>query len=187
MIWVMIGTSSPVTSVAVFDSDRVLATLSESAPMRASGATMRLLVPALATAGVAKEDVEVWSADLGPGSFTGVKVGVTIAKTLAFALGTKVAGFSAFDLIDRFSAAVPSRKGMYLVRDKDGVEELPFDHPRVIAARKYGGEDTDFPSAENAALLFSVMELLAPEALLPNYVLEPNISKPKDKFGPVQK
>ncbi|MDQ2985763.1 MAG: tRNA (adenosine(37)-N6)-threonylcarbamoyltransferase complex dimerization subunit type 1 TsaB [Armatimonadota bacterium] len=183
----MIGTSSPVTSVAVFDNDLVLAALSENAPMRASGATMRLLAAALAGAGITKGDVEVWAADLGPGSFTGVKVGVTIAKTLAFALGTRVAGFSAFDLINRSAAAVPSRKGMYLVRDQDGTDELPFDHPRVVAAKKYGGDHADFPAAENAALLFSEMELLTPEAMLPNYVLEPNISKPKDKFGPVQK
>ena len=37
--------------------------------------------------------------DLGPGSFTGVRIGVTCAKTLAFALGIPVAGASSLDVL----------------------------------------------------------------------------------------
>jgi tRNA threonylcarbamoyladenosine biosynthesis protein TsaB len=90
VIWVLISTSSPLVSVAVFEDASVLHVLSEEAPMRASGTALRLLEEVLE--GIGKEAVEVWAADLGPGSFTGVKVGVTLAKTLAYAMGKRAAG-----------------------------------------------------------------------------------------------
>lgn len=176
MIWVLISTSSPTVSVAAFDQDRLLASRSEEAPMRASGTALRLLAEVLEEAGVSKETVGLWAADLGPGSFTGVKVGVTLAKTLAFAFGTRAAGFASFDLIDTGSAGVPSRKGMYLVRDREGIDELAEDHARVVAA------NTSRPSAENGAERFSSICSVPPEELMPNYVLEPSISKPKEAF-----
>jgi tRNA threonylcarbamoyl adenosine modification protein YeaZ len=172
VIWVLISTSSQVVSVAIFENASVLRVLSEEAPRRASGTALRLLEEVLA--GIGKGEVEVWAADLGPGSFTGVKVGVTLAKTLAYALGKKAAGFASFDLIDAGAAAVRSRKGMYLVRDDEGVEELPEDHARVVAANR------SLPSAANGR--FDSLVVVAPEELMPNYVLEPSISKPKKAF-----
>jgi len=170
--WLLISTSSPFVSVALFEDASLRGFLSEEAPMRASGTALRLLEEVLA--GIGKEAIEVWAADLGPGSFTGVKVGVTLAKTLAYALGKKAAGFSSFDLIDAGAAAVRSRKGMYLVRDDEGVEELPEDHPRVVAANR------SYPSAANGS--FASLVVFGPEELMPNYVLEPSISKPKQAF-----
>lgn len=175
MTWVLISTSSAMVSVAVFADGTLLIEQSEEAPMRASGTALRILEVALRESKIAKEDVDLWAADLGPGSFTGVKVGVTLAKTLAFAFGKEAAGFASFDLIGA-AAAVPSRKGMFLVRDNEGIEELSEDHPRVVAANK------SRPSAAKAVPLFYSIAAVPPEALLPNYILEPSISKPKKAF-----
>ena len=43
------------------------------------------------------KDIECLVCGTGPGSFTGVRVGVMYAKTLAFALGKPVIGISSFD------------------------------------------------------------------------------------------
>jgi tRNA threonylcarbamoyladenosine biosynthesis protein TsaB len=43
------------------------------------------------------KDIECIVCGTGPGSFTGVRVGVMYAKTLAFALGKPVIGISSFD------------------------------------------------------------------------------------------
>jgi hypothetical protein len=167
MKWAFISTSSPMVTVAILEDGVVLASRTESAPMRASGAVMRLLEEM-------RTRVDLYVADVGPGSFTGVKVGVTIAKTLAFAEGVKVAGLTSFDLINPDgAAAVPSRKGKHLVRDSSGTDELASDDRRVELAVK------GFPSAENAAKLYDRLEPVDPVELLPNYVLEPSISTPK--------
>ncbi len=46
-----------------------------------------------------KSDIEGIAVDVGPGSFTGLRIGVMTAKTLAFALKVPVAGISSFEAL----------------------------------------------------------------------------------------
>lgn len=68
----------------------------------------RDLLPAvrdlLAQAGSNLEALTGVVVDRGPGSFTGVRVGVTCAKTLAYALGIPVAGVLSLDLLAHAAA-----------------------------------------------------------------------------------
>ena len=43
--------------------------------------------------------IDLVAVGLGPGSFTGIRVGVTVAKTLAYALKAKIAGISSLEII----------------------------------------------------------------------------------------
>jgi tRNA threonylcarbamoyladenosine biosynthesis protein TsaB len=53
--------------------------------------------------------------NIGPGSFTGIRVGLATAKAMAFALGVKIIGSDVFDLIAaRFAAQHPA---LYVVVD----------------------------------------------------------------------
>ena len=45
------------------------------------------------------EEIEGWAIALGPGSFTGLRIGVSTVKGLAFATGKPVAGISTLDII----------------------------------------------------------------------------------------
>lgn len=51
----------------------------------------------LASNGATLRDIDCLVCGTGPGSFTGVRVGVMYAKTLAFALGKPIIGISSFD------------------------------------------------------------------------------------------
>lgn len=187
MIWVLISTSSPIVGVAIFRDDELLDFSSGEAPRRASGATIAALRSVLENTKTNLFLVDLFVADLGPGSFTGVKVGVTITKTLAYAEAKMAAGFSAFDLISRRSpVAIPSRKGFYLFREPGGAPiEIAESDSRLKEAVGYGVvfDEQIFPSAERAGELFDLLSPVSPMELVPQYVLEPSISQPKKPYG----
>ena len=174
------STSSPLARVALIsDRGEIVAEGERLAPRKASEACLEIL-----------ETIEGWrsatifAADLGPGSFTGVRVGVTLAKTLAFAAGACCAGVSSFDLIDaQGPVIVPSRKGEAFLR-------IPGESPIRIAeappeASGYGewreGQEL-YPHARRFALLVDDLKRVEPEALLPEYVLPPSITPPKRAY-----
>lgn len=152
--------------------------------MAASGACLELLESLLARVGKSIGDAQLFLSDWGPGSFTGVKVGVTLAKTLAFANGKQTGGARSFELIAVDQTVLfPSKKGEWFIR-RPGQEpvrssELPQEH---FVGFGPGIENPSYPRAEKFALLLDRIKPVAPELLLPEYLIEPAISQPKTAF-----
>lgn len=130
--------------------------------------------------GAGVDEVDEWIADVGPGSFIGVRVAVMLAKTLAMVHDKRVRGVSSFDLIshDR-TVAFPSRKGEWFVRQvgqpATRVEELPAD----AVGFGPGIESPLYPLAERVFAVLDRLPLMPPEALHPDHLMEPAISQPK--------
>ncbi len=65
--------------------------------------TARVLIPAiralLSTVGAAPTELAAIAVATGPGSFTGLRIGVTAAKTLAYATCAKLVGVNTLDLL----------------------------------------------------------------------------------------
>ena len=55
----------------------------------------------LSDAGVDKAEIDAVIVALGPGSFTGLRIGVTIAKSLAYVLGKPIVGIGTLDVMAR--------------------------------------------------------------------------------------
>lgn len=177
------STSSPEASVALISGQDVLFAASEAANRNAGAVCLRLLQQGLQATGAELSSAKLFAADLGPGSFTGVRVGIVLAKSFAFAQGVLCVGASSFDLIARGEMAfVPTRKGEFWLREPG--QESRRTHELLAESRGYGAEDraSDFPRAERLATFWAELPLLAPEALLPEYMAEPNISTPKKPY-----
>lgn len=184
---VAFSTSSPLASVALLEEDGTpIAGHEELAPMRASSACVAALERLLAQQRRSLDQATGFLADLGPGSFTGVRVGVTLAKTFAFAAGRPAGGLPSFDLIspDR-AVAVPSRRGRSFVRepgeapveagdDEVGPDLLGYGPSRAVQTH---------PRALAFGALLPDVAWLDPVALLPLYLAPPSISTPKRPYG----
>jgi tRNA threonylcarbamoyladenosine biosynthesis protein TsaB len=179
---VAFSTSSPLASVAVFSDDwALLGSRDEQAPRAASSVCLKLLEELLQDLDLSLESATAFGADLGPGSFTGVRVGVTLAKTLAFAQVAQCFGASSFDLISRAETVVlPSKKGEWFVRR---VGEPPIKTTDMPSSSFVGfGPSVEGPVYPHASR-FEKTELIMPEKLLPAYLTEPAISQPNKPYG----
>ncbi len=87
-----IDTSTTVASVALFDGEQVLAECTWVAGREHSRQLAPEVAHLLALAGRSIEDVTGLVAARGPGSFTGVRVGLSVAKGLAAGLGVPLWG-----------------------------------------------------------------------------------------------
>ena len=82
-----IDTSGPVAGCAVLKAGRIVHLTAMNHGLTHSETIMPAVDAALEGAGLRCGDVDVFAAVAGPGSFTGVRIGVCAAKGLAHAVG----------------------------------------------------------------------------------------------------
>lgn len=126
MIVLGLDTCLAACSVAVRDGERVLAHASE---VMARGHQERLAPMAervMAEAGLRFASLERIGVTVGPGSFTGLRVGLAFAKGLSSALGVPLAGVGALEALAAeaeglvFAAIDARRDQLYLQGFEDG-------------------------------------------------------------------
>lgn len=181
-----LSTSSPWTSVAAFEeSGQILFSERRHAPHAASGAIIELLQE-MESRGLRLINASGFCADVGPGSFTGVRVGVVMAKTFGYVFGKPCAGVSAFDLIsEKETVCVPSKKNEVFIREPAHSPYLcPL--PLSVLVMGYGSGSTEtFPDAVRFSALEARLEFQDAMMLVPKYLHEPSISVPKKPYGGV--
>ena len=87
-----IETATIVQSVALVEDDRLLAGLSYEAQGNRGGMLLPTVDRVLQKAGVAARDLDAVAVSVGPGSFTGLRVGLATAKGLALGSGARLVG-----------------------------------------------------------------------------------------------
>src|SRR4030043_2224758 len=99
MIVLGIDTSGYINAVGICDGERVLADASFPARADSLEQIVDNIDSTLKTAGLTLKDMEGIGVGLGPGSWTGIKVGVTVGEMLAFSADKPGAGIPTFEVL----------------------------------------------------------------------------------------
>jgi tRNA threonylcarbamoyladenosine biosynthesis protein TsaB len=101
MIVLAIDTAGVDCAAAVFDSDtgKILGRVSETIGRGHAERLMAMIDEALAQARLSLSDLGRIGVTVGPGSFTGIRVGVATARGLALALGVECVGVSTLEVL----------------------------------------------------------------------------------------
>jgi tRNA threonylcarbamoyladenosine biosynthesis protein TsaB len=94
-----LDTSTDICSVAVLKDGEVLGERSQRVRTGHSGTILNLIDDVLGSSGFNKNDINLIATGLGPGSFTGIRIGIATAKGLATALNCEIRGVITLDAV----------------------------------------------------------------------------------------
>ena len=86
-------------SVAISSRSEIICELADEKSGQQSKVLVLMIEKALAKAGLTYEDCDYFASTIGPGGFTGIRVGLTAAKTLALVTGKQLIGVSTLEVI----------------------------------------------------------------------------------------
>jgi tRNA threonylcarbamoyladenosine biosynthesis protein TsaB len=92
-------TTAMTGSIAAYDGAQLLVEIELPPQQRSAQSLAPAIVQLLHSVGWKPQDVQLVAVTVGPGSFTGLRVGVTTAKTFAYAVGATVLGIDTLETI----------------------------------------------------------------------------------------
>lgn len=102
-----IDTSTSCGSVGLWDDGRVVSEYLLDIPVTHSERLLGAIDYLIREAHCPMEELDGWAVSLGPGSFTGLRIGVSTVKGLSFATRKPVAGVSSLDVLASQIAPTP--------------------------------------------------------------------------------
>jgi tRNA threonylcarbamoyladenosine biosynthesis protein TsaB len=164
-----LDTATPAVTVAVHDGTSVVAESTQVDAMRHGELLAPAVAAVLAEAGAERGELTDIAVGVGPGPFTGLRVGLVTARTLAAVLGLPVHGVCTLDVLaagvavpGRFLVATDARrKEVYWAAYQDPITRV--DGPHVGRPADVGASG---PVAGRGAVLYPEA---FPEAVPPEY------------------
>jgi tRNA threonylcarbamoyladenosine biosynthesis protein TsaB len=97
-------TSTSEIALGIFDGDKCLFESYTRAEKRFSSMIMGLIDNAVKGSGLKLDDIDVFGSTLGPGAFTGIRVGMSVMKGFGQALDKKFIGISTLEIMAQQAA-----------------------------------------------------------------------------------
>jgi tRNA threonylcarbamoyl adenosine modification protein YeaZ len=151
-------TATPHVTVALHDGDSVVASYESEESMRHGEMLAPGIEQVLSAAGATVKDLTALAVGVGPGPFTGLRVGLVTARTLAFSRGIPVHGVCTLDILaaagidaglDEFVVATDARRKEVYVASY--VAGRRVSGPQVL---KPVDAATDQPAVGRGAMLY---------------------------------
>ena len=121
-------TSGQAGSIAAADGPRLIAAQALDPEQRSARSLAPGIRRLLTTIGWKMTDIELVAVTVGPGSFTGLRVGVATAKTLAYALSARCVGVSTLEVIAAQCGSDASRLSVAMDAQRGQVFAARFEH-----------------------------------------------------------
>ena len=126
---ILIETSTALCSVALAEDGAVTAYRESSEPKAHASLTAVFVQEVLAERGVTLADCDAVCVSMGPGSYTGLRVGVSTAKGLCFGSGKPLLAVGTLDTLVAQAEEIPDQAG------NDGSSPYSFIIPMIDARR----------------------------------------------------
>jgi tRNA threonylcarbamoyladenosine biosynthesis protein TsaB len=156
-------TATPLVTVALHDGEDVVAERHSEQRMKHGEQLAPIIEAVLTGVGVVRQDLTAIAVGIGPGPFTGLRVGLVTARTLGYVLEIPVYGVCSLDVValeaalgaspvgrDFAVATDARRKEVYLATYDDRGRRV--DGPEVV---RPADARTDRPVAGEGAVLYS--------------------------------
>lgn len=117
----IIDTTSEQMCIACSNGEKVFSTLPDSGSKKHNSNILPSVDFTLKKAGLKIDEIDVFGCVVGPGSFTGIRIGVATVKALAFATGKKCVSITSFEELaysendSQVTVAIDCRHNSYYV------------------------------------------------------------------------
>jgi len=144
-------TATPAVSVALHDGERVISAALAVDARRHSELLAPMIAKVMADAGVSRGDLGAIAIGVGPGPYTGLRVGVVTARVLGSVLGLPVPGVCSLDII---AVAAGSGREFLVATDarRKEVYWARYDAAGRRVAGPYVGPASSIPEAAELAV-----------------------------------
>ena len=154
MITLALETATTAAAVAVLDDDVVLAEAVASVDRHHTESLLPCAAELLGSLGLGVGEVERIVVDVGPGLFTGLRVGLATARSLAAARGIGLIGLTSLEILAadplveaeaRVTAVVDARRGEVFAQRfvLGGPRPVPAGEPVVVSPEALAGRLAD--------------------------------------------
>jgi tRNA threonylcarbamoyl adenosine modification protein YeaZ len=142
-------TATAAITVAVHDGRRALAEITTVDPRRHGELLTPSIADVLSRAGATRDDVTAVAVGVGPGPYTGLRVGLVTARVLSSVLGVPAVGVCTLDVLAR--GAVTAAAGRQFLVATDARRKEVYWARYSAAARRLAGPGVGQPSELDVA------------------------------------
>jgi N6-L-threonylcarbamoyladenine synthase len=137
MVILGIDASTKTGSVALYDSEiGILSEINANIRLNHSDSLMSIIDMVFSLAKLKPKDIDRIAVSIGPGSFTGIRVGVGTAKGLAYSIGCDLVGVNELDILAHTVSQTPNKIMSLIDARKGRVYYSAYEYNGDLIERK---------------------------------------------------